>query len=99
MAPEPMTLKQRGKLYYLWKSTGIYIPFADDRKLHTNTQAVTKAEAWVLIRMLLDGVRPTSAYIDSLGRSLAPVSVPVSVHVHHARADVAIRVPTPYPPA
>ncbi|OJT15856.1 hypothetical protein TRAPUB_1508 [Trametes pubescens] len=71
---EPMTRKQRGKLYYLWKSTGICVPFADDRKLHTNTQAVTKAEAWVLIRMLLDGVRPTSAYIDSLGRSLVPLA-------------------------
>lgn len=69
-----MTERQRGKLYYLWKQTGVYIPFADNAQRGKNTQEVTMREAWELIGMLERGERPSEAYIDSLGRSSTTVS-------------------------
>ncbi|OJT15853.1 hypothetical protein TRAPUB_1505 [Trametes pubescens] len=64
-----MTDRQRGKLYYLWQQTGVYIPFADNNQRGVNKQQVTMREAWALIGMLERGERPSEAYINSLGRS------------------------------
>ncbi|KAL1939517.1 hypothetical protein VTO73DRAFT_9828 [Trametes versicolor] len=70
LCTEPlMTDKQRGKLYYLWQQTGVYIPFADNSQRGRNKQQVTMKEAWTLIAMLERGERPSEAYINSLGRS------------------------------
>lgn len=75
MYAEPlMTDKQRGKLYYLWQQTGVYIPFADNSQRGRNKQQVTMKEAWTLIAMLERGERPSEAYINSLGRSSTTVS-------------------------
>lgn len=50
----------------------IYIPFLE--RDDCNNQLYTKAEAWNLIAMILDGVRPPEWYLDNLGRDPFPVS-------------------------
>ncbi|KAI9069796.1 hypothetical protein FKP32DRAFT_1586590 [Trametes sanguinea] len=63
---EPMTDRQTLALERVAAHDGVSIPFLE--RTDGNGQRVTKAEAYVLIKMILDGVRPTEEYLDSLGR-------------------------------
>ncbi|KAI0672562.1 hypothetical protein C8Q78DRAFT_1078070 [Trametes maxima] len=71
---EPMTQKQRVTLTNAAVHNQIDIPFL--RLEDGNGQNVTKAEAWILIARILDGVRPTPRYLSSLGRDPSPDNPP-----------------------
>lgn len=60
-----MTARQRVALANVAAHDHIHIPFLTDGQ---NGQNITKAEAYILIEMILDGVRPTTDYLDSLDR-------------------------------
>ncbi|KAI0768336.1 hypothetical protein BD413DRAFT_479737 [Trametes elegans] len=66
-AIKPMTDKQRGRLYMVAKKNGIFVAFLGIKD--SNGQAVTKAEAYILINMIQDGVRPSKEFMNSLGRN------------------------------
>ncbi|OSD00594.1 hypothetical protein PYCCODRAFT_1437182 [Trametes coccinea BRFM310] len=63
---EPMTDRQIVALERVAAHDKVSIPFLE--RADANGQRVTKAEAYVLIQMILDGVRPSEEYLDSLGR-------------------------------
>lgn len=67
-----MTERQRIALTNVAAYNQVDIPFLYVKD--QNGQIVTKAEAYILIQMILDGVRPSSEYIDSLGRNPDTVS-------------------------
>ena len=68
---EPMTARQRVALANVAAHDRIEVPFLEAED--DNGQRVTKAEAYILIAMILDGVRPTREYMDALGRDPNPV--------------------------
>lgn len=67
-----MTERQRIALTNVAAYNQVDIPFlyVQDQ----NGQRVTKAEAYILIQMIFDGLRPSPEYIDSLGRNPDTVS-------------------------
>ncbi len=67
-----MTERQANWLWCFASHNRIEIPFLSRRDL--NHQRVTKAEAYILIAMIMDGVLPTREYLVSLGRDPNPVS-------------------------
>lgn len=69
-----MTDRQARWLWDLASQNSIEVPFLS--RIDRNHQKVTKAEAYVLISMILDGVLPTKEYIASLGLDPSPVSNP-----------------------
>ncbi len=68
-----MTERQRIALTNVAAYNQIDIPFLYVKD--QNGQHVTKAEAYILIQMILDGVRPSPEYLDSLGRNADTVSI------------------------
>ncbi|KAI0640463.1 hypothetical protein C8Q79DRAFT_454606 [Trametes meyenii] len=71
---EPMTERQRVALSNVAAHDHIDVPFL--RLEDSNGQNVTKAEAWILIAQILDGVRPTLEHLNSLGRDPNPHNPP-----------------------
>ncbi len=69
---DPLTKAQSIALYKVANHDMIYIPFLGREDY--NNQLYTKAEAWILIAMILDGVRPPEWYLYDLGRDPFPVS-------------------------
>ncbi|OJT15857.1 hypothetical protein TRAPUB_1509 [Trametes pubescens] len=69
-----MTERQRIALTNVAAYNQIDIPFLYMKD--QNGQHVTKAEAYILIQMILDGVRPVPEYLDSLGRNADTYATP-----------------------
>ncbi|KAI0633964.1 hypothetical protein C8Q77DRAFT_1217323 [Trametes polyzona] len=71
---EPMTERQRITLSSLAANNRVSIPWLCEPNY--GGRNVTKAEAYILIALLLDDVVPTADYVDTLGSDPIPYDTP-----------------------